>query len=502
MVFVRVGDDGVFTIDEHGVDAIFFEAAEIERGDLGHGITKVEVGLLVGGLEFFVKFLGDDRLEAGVVVGHGPAVARTLDVILSAHRVDAGAFLAEVSGEEGEVAEGLNVINTTDVLGDAEGVVDGTELGGAIPEGGGFDIGGGDFADFTGPSGSEFLEVGFESFVFGAALGDEFFIGESFAHDDVSHGKEEGDIGADADGEVKVGKLGEAGSAGVGDDEFGSFSEGFFEAGGGDRMALGHVGADGEDGIGFVHVLERIGHCASSDLSGQTGHGGSVSGSTTVIDVVRPKAGSNEFLHRVGGFVWGPPGGDAEDTMSSVIRFRFGESGGGGFEGFVPFDFLEGAVGLFDERFFEAVLVLDEVVGELTFDAKRAFIGGAVHRGLGADDFVALRHEIDGTTDGAVGTDRAGFFDGLGECFGPDCFFIGEGSGGAGLDALAAEGAVGVAEVVVELGRDLGFETSVRDGDGVVAFLLGTDADAAVTGDALLVVSEDEGVGILEIGGP
>ena len=395
----------------------------------------------------------------------------------------------------------MDVIDAADVLGDAEGVVDRAEFGGTIPKGRLLDIGGGDFADFGGPSRVEFFEVVFESFVVGATVGDEFLIGESFAHDDVSHREEEGHIGADADGEVKVGKLGEAGSAGVGDDEFGSFGEGLFEAGGGDRMALGHVGADGEDGIGFVHVLEGIGHCTSSDLSGQTGHGGSVSGSTTVIDVVGPEAGANEFLHRVGGFVWGPPGGDAENTMSSVLRFRFRESGGGGFERFVPFDFLKGAVGLFDEGFFEAVLVLDEVVGELAFDAKGSLVGGAVHCRHCAHDFVALRHEVDGATDGAVGADRAGFFDRFGECFSPDCFFISEGSGGAGLDALAAEGAVGVAQVVVELGRDLGLETAVRDGDGVVAFLLGADSHAAVAGDALFVVAEDEGVGVLEIGG-
>ena len=95
--------------------------------------------------------MGDDGLEAGVVVGDGSAVACSLNVILAAHGVDAGAFFAEVSGEEGEVAEGLDVIDAADVLGDAEGVVDGAEICGAIPFGGLFDVGGGDFADFHWP---------------------------------------------------------------------------------------------------------------------------------------------------------------------------------------------------------------------------------------------------------------------------------------------------------------------------------------------------------------
>ena len=135
----------------------------------------------------------------------------------------------------------MDVIDAADVLGDAEGVVDRTELGGAIPEGGLLDVRGGHLADFTGPSRVEFLEVGFEGFVVGTAVGDEFLIGESLAHDDVGHGEEEGDIGADADGEVKMRKFGEASSAGVGDDEFCAFGKGFFETRRGDGVALGHV---------------------------------------------------------------------------------------------------------------------------------------------------------------------------------------------------------------------------------------------------------------------
>ncbi len=501
VVLIGVGDDGVFAVDEHGVDAVFFRSAEVEGGDLGHGIAKIQVGLLVEFLEFFVELGIDDGLEAGVVVGDRPTVARALDVVLATHRVDAGALLAEVAGEEGEVAERLDVINAADVLGDAEGVVDGSELGRAIPEGGLFDIVGGDFANFGSPGGREFPEVGFEGFVVGAAIGDEFGVGESFPHDDVGHGEEEGDIGSDANGKVEMGELGEAGSARVGDDELGSFGEGFFEAGGGDGVALGHVGADGEDGIGLVHVLERIGHCASSDLSGQTGHGGSVSGSTAVIDMMRPEAGPNELLHGVSGFVRGPARGNSENTMSSVLRAGVGEAFGGGGEGGVPVDFLEGTIGLLHEGFLEAVLVLDKVVGELAFDAEGSLVGGAIHGGLGSDDLIALGHEVDGAADGAVGADGAGFLDGLGEGLGAEGLFIGEGTGGTGLNALAAEGAVGVAEVVVKLGGDLSVETPVGDGDGIIAFLFGANSHATVARDALFVVAEDEGVGVLKIGG-
>lgn len=489
MVFIGVGHDGVFAIDEHGVDAIFFCAAEVEGGDFSHRIAKVHFGLLVGGLKFLVAFLGGDGLKAGVVPRDRAAVACALNIILSAHRVDAGAFFTEIPGEQGEVAEGLDVIDATDMFGDSQGVVNRSEFGGAIPEGRLLDIGSGDLADFSSPSGGEFLEVGFELFEFGAALGDEFFILQLFADDDVSHGEKEGDIGSDADGEVKMREFCETGFARVSDDEFGSFGERFFETSRSDGVALGHVGADGEDGVGFVHVLERIGHCASSDLSGQTGHGGSVSSTRAVVYMMRAKARSNKLLHGVGSSVGRTPGGDAVDGVAAVFGFRFGEAFGGFFERFVPFDLFEGAVGLFDERLGKSVFVLDEVVGELAFDAEGALIGGAVHRGLSTDDFIAFGHQVDGATDRAIGADGAGLLDGLDEVGGTEGFFISKGTGRAGLDALAAEGAVGVAEVVSELGGDLGLETPIHHGDSIVTFLFSTDAHATVAGDALLVVT-------------
>ena len=109
----------VFAIDDHGVNTVFFLPAHIESGDFGHRVPKVEIGLLVGFFELFVELGIYDWLEAGVVGGDSSAVAGSLDIILPPHRVDAGALLPEVTGEEGEVAEGLDVVDATDVLGNA-----------------------------------------------------------------------------------------------------------------------------------------------------------------------------------------------------------------------------------------------------------------------------------------------------------------------------------------------------------------------------------------------
>ncbi len=74
---------------------------------------------------------------------------------------------------------------------------------------------------------------------------------------------------------------------------------------------------------------------------------------------------------------------------------------------------------------------------------------------------------------------------------------VGQRSRGAGLDALAAEGAGRVLEDPVELHGDAGVEAPVRHGDGVVPFLLGAHPDAPVAGDAVVVVPQNEGVRVI-----
>ncbi len=139
------------------------------------------------------------------------------------------------------------------------------------------------------------------------------------ACDDVRHRQQQRDIRADADRKVEVGDLCQADLARVGDDHLRAAGERLLQARRGDGVALGHVRPDGEDDIGLLHVGERVAHRAASDRGCQTGNRGSVSGSTTVVYVVRPVAGADELLHRVGGLVRRAPGGDAVDRMVARI---------------------------------------------------------------------------------------------------------------------------------------------------------------------------------------
>ena len=46
-----------------------------------------------------------DRLETRIIVGQGAAITGALNVVLTAHRVDARSFTTDVAGHECQVAE-------------------------------------------------------------------------------------------------------------------------------------------------------------------------------------------------------------------------------------------------------------------------------------------------------------------------------------------------------------------------------------------------------------
>ena len=72
-----------------------------------------------------------DRLETRVVGGNRTDIAGALDIVLAAHRIDAGALAADIAGHQRQVAQALHVVDAADVLGNAEGVVDRALVGSA-----------------------------------------------------------------------------------------------------------------------------------------------------------------------------------------------------------------------------------------------------------------------------------------------------------------------------------------------------------------------------------
>ena len=87
------------------------EVPAVSRHDLGvPGGVEPRAGLVVA----------DDVLEAGQLVRDRAHVAAALHVVLAAQGVHAAAITADVAGEEREIYEGHNIIDSVVMLGDAE----------------------------------------------------------------------------------------------------------------------------------------------------------------------------------------------------------------------------------------------------------------------------------------------------------------------------------------------------------------------------------------------
>ena len=134
------------------------------------------------------------------------------------------------------------------------------------------------------------------------ALLNKSVVVQVIAHDYVRHRQEQGDVRADADGQVYIGHPGKRDFARVGDDHLGPPLECLFDPRRGDGVALGHIGTDAEYYVGFVHVGEWVRHGAASYGGCQTGNRRGVSGTAAIVDIVGAVASSYKLLHGVVGF--------------------------------------------------------------------------------------------------------------------------------------------------------------------------------------------------------
>ena len=207
-------------------------------------------------LEVAAEGLVLDGAVVGEVHGDGADIAGALDVVLAAEGVEAGAAAADVAGSEGEVDEGEAGLGAVGVLGDAEAPVEGGLVGVADDVGGAFEGGGRDagegFLAFGGPvadGGGDGLEVL-------DAVGDELFVHQAVADDDVEEGVVHGDVGAGAALQMDVGPAGEFDGAGVGDDELGAVADGGLHLEGGDGVGFGGVGAGDVDDVVLGYFVE------------------------------------------------------------------------------------------------------------------------------------------------------------------------------------------------------------------------------------------------------
>src|ERR1044071_5591463 len=99
---IRIRDDGVFAVDQHGLDAF---ATFLKGCHFGHGLAQIEVWPLISLRECVARSRVRDRHATRENKCLRTAIARPLDVVLAAHGIDPRSLDPEVASHEREIAE-------------------------------------------------------------------------------------------------------------------------------------------------------------------------------------------------------------------------------------------------------------------------------------------------------------------------------------------------------------------------------------------------------------
>ena len=142
---------------------------------------------------------------------------------------------------------------------------------------------------------------------------------KAFIEDDAHQSVDPGDIGPRPLAQPDGGQRGQFDPAGVGNDQPGPFFQCPFNGRPDDRVVFRGVRSGDQDNLGLLDLRDGIGHGATAERRGQTGHGGAVSEPGAVIDVVGFKCGPGEFLHQIVLFVGRPGGSHHGQSLGSVL---------------------------------------------------------------------------------------------------------------------------------------------------------------------------------------
>ena len=359
---------------------------------------------------------------------------------------------------------------------------------------------GGNAADRRHLLGRELLDVLGEGFeVCGLRL-DVLPVVKPFGHDRVENAVEHRDVGAGLELQHVGGVALERLAARIHDDELRAALGRLLEEGGGDRMVLGRIGADDDDDVGILALVEGGGDRRRADRLEKRRNRGGVAQSRAVIDVVGAEAGAHEFLEEISLLVRGLGRAEAGERLRAIaIADRF-QSRGGAVERLLPgggaemrpgIGGIDGVVGvlgyavLANERLREAVRVAHIVEAEAAFDAEPVLVRGPV-AAADVEELVVLDVIGELAAHPAIGAHAV---DLAVRELGAHVRLIDDGrghqrTGRASLHAFAAGDAGRVPHRVVEIEHDLLAEAAAGHADHVVDLHLAAGADAQIALDA------------------
>ena len=305
-------------------------------------------------------------------------------------------------------------------------------------------------------------------------------------HEAVEHR----DVGAGQQLQMHVGAARHVDAPGIGDDELRALAHGLLDVDGADGVRLARVGADDEDRLGVLEVLERVGHGAAAQGLDQAGDRGGVAEPRAVVDVLRAPDGAHELLEDVVVLVGTARRREAGKRVGAVLGLDRAELRGHQVESLVPGGGLELTVAPY-QRLPEPLRVSDELEPVAPLDAQIALAGADPDRRSDLDDVPVFDLQIDGA---AAAAERAHGAHRLGV---PDAALLTavlvlQRPCGAGAHAVAAHLALGLDHGAAKRGGDQRVEAALGEVEHLAALDLLTDAHAAAAEDALGGVVGDE----------
>ena len=263
--------------------------AEVAAGFGGEpdvpGLLELGPGIVVG-----------DVLEAGETVGKGTHVAASLHVVLAAQRGEARPVAADLTGQQGEVAQREHVVDAVVVLGDAEGPADLRRVGARVGVGQFGDGVAGNARDLAAAFERPGLDrLGERVEPLGRSC-DEVGVRETGVDDLAGDRVGECDVRTDLETEPPIGELCGLGPAWVDHVQTGAAVDGSQHVMEVDRVGVAGVRSPHDDDVGMLHLLVRRRPAARSEDRGQTDHRGCVSSSIAAVDVVRVERGTGQLL--------------------------------------------------------------------------------------------------------------------------------------------------------------------------------------------------------------
>ena len=184
-------------------------------------------------------------------------------------------------------------------------------------------------------------------------------------------------------------------------------------------MVLGRIGADHDDDVGVLALVEGRGHGGRADAFEQRRHRGGVAEPRAVIDIVGAEAGAHQLLEQIGLLVRALGRAEAGERARAVAVADFREALGGAVHRLLPGRLAEmrPRIGRIDQivgrladavpadhRLGQALRIADVVEAEAALDAQPVLVGRAVLAG-DVEQLVVLDVVGELAADAAIGAD-------------------------------------------------------------------------------------------------